>query len=118
MATTFNCYNSNGVRIIAKKVNGGFQLIKFDFNRTPDFQDTTCGTVQLRGEFLRNGRIWSNARKMHLYVTNYRKHALRDFSGVPRPRNSKDALVSRFDIRENRRIWDKQKAMFGSYHNI
>jgi len=116
---TFNCYNTKGIRIIAKKVNGGYQLIKFNINESPNFTDKTCHKITLRGEFLRGGYIFTNLKKMYFYVNQYRKHTLRDFSGVKQPYPLKNRQATKLEMREFKKNRERHIEMFGGRgHNI
>jgi hypothetical protein len=120
--TPFHVYNSGGVRMYARKhVSGGYQLIKYDINLSPVFASPKAEAMVLRGEYLRNGRLFSDVNKMYAYMGKYVMHTLRHrgfvgqrFKNFARE-NIHDRPQTAFTRRTNRVAHELHREMFGRY---
>lgn len=71
----YQVYFWQGVRIFARKTPQGWQLIKFDFNLSPDFSPMV-DSMTVKGEYLRGGRLWTSNEEMHKFLNKYTKHSV------------------------------------------
>jgi hypothetical protein len=113
LKNTFPVYNTNGVRIFGQRINGGYRLVKFDINLALDFNPSITQAT-IRAEFLRNGRIFTSSKEMYAYLMKYRRHTLRDFSGVRRPNNHKSKIPTKWDRARSKAVFAKRMEVFGT----
>lgn len=77
----FLVHSKDGVKIYGRRGNGGYQLVKFDFNLPTEF-NVFVDTATVKGEFLRNGRVWTELPEMYKYLMKYIKQTAHQGSGV------------------------------------
>lgn len=97
-----------------KHVSGGYQLIKYDLNLSPMF-NPNCGALVVRGEYLRNGYLFSTTEKMYAYMKKYVMHTLRHRGFVgERFNNHKEKVPTAFDKKQCRDANKKFRELFGT----